>query len=854
MVRHLETGGDGQGDFFIDEWAAGNYDQGEFVLFNGKLYHASIATSSTPGTGTDWQLVGGGGGGGGVQFFDSLGGAAWPNPNPGITLLVDTSDDTLVGYTTDGATWTALEGQGPVTISTTTGENPLAGNAQWPDPPEGAVFINRLDGAGWIAEYTAGLLTWEPLPGGGSGTLYVGPTQGLPASGDPNSAGSPYRGGSYAGKTYPAGQFMVTPDAVWQLARDMNDFFHVVTGVDPVSQDVTDVPTMSAHGLKALRIKPVRYIDHFFDDATIMMNDPRFTTAGDWCLQDWNTATKQQVRINIYAGPAYGPPTSNLAWDQVQTLTSTIEFEWDPTLGGTPVPSWIKVYDFDKGHPTINTLTAPGIVPAVAAIINAKVGDLTLNTVDKLWWVYVRDPADPTQFIWLPGGGGSGHGFAGPKDLPSGDPRTDPKYSTGAGFANGEHLVTDTAVWFWNVNNPVLAALYTEPNATMLGHKNSLTGAIRNGEAAFGALLAGRKGSAVGEVLVSLDDLQAHVWDGATWVPGGTYSRAGGWVKEFDISSLPPIGVHQPGELLTIQTGGSLDWASATKQPSVLFGIITATATEPHEYLWAQIDAARLAATPPGSYYMIDHMPADGKIPATGSGLAGQDAAIGDWVVAVDSDQDSTSDVWHLVRHDRTPPISEWAQNTAYTRGDIVLLDMGGRPGRYGAYFAERAIPASNIPPGVPGHNVGWIEIGDGQAASHTDWLGGLSHRFTATHMTGDDPFVLMPETSIQIAKTRAGSQIRVSGTLSWYGGASFNIAELHVGVTDPGIKTPAPSDIHGHYFFNTGSQHNTAGFGGTLSGIPAGTHTLSLYWGTPHGSVSVDNNDFVTFDVWEVG
>jgi hypothetical protein len=72
-----------------------------------------------------------------------------------------------------------------------------------------------------------------------------------------------------------------------------------------------------------------------------------------------------------------------------------------------------------------------------------------------------------------------------------------------------------------------------------------------------------------------------------------------------------------------------------------------------------------LATVPPGGYYIVGHVPPDaqgnptGTTPVTSSGASmvvgiqpHTPVGIGDWLVAVDSNNDGVADRYHLVRHD----------------------------------------------------------------------------------------------------------------------------------------------------------------------------------------------------------
>jgi hypothetical protein len=51
----------------------------------------------------------------------------------------------------------------------------------------------------------------------------------------------------------------------------------------------------------------------------------------------------------------------------------------------------------------------------------------------------------------------------------------------------------------------------------------------------------------------------------------------------------------------------------------------------------------------PGEYLLVDDVPANGKVPALVLGAGGKPVAIGDWLVAIDSNQDQEADTWHLL-------------------------------------------------------------------------------------------------------------------------------------------------------------------------------------------------------------
>ena len=109
---------------------------------------------------------------------------------------------------------------------------------------------------------------------------------------------------------------------------------------------------------------------------------------------------------------------------------------------------------------------------------------------------------------------------------------------------------------------------------------------------------------------------------------------------------------------------------------SVLVGVIQEPAPEAHEFTWAQVTASP-GTFNPGGYLIIDHVPVDGMIPDTVPGFttstdAQRVVAVGDWLVAVDTDRDGTTDSYHRVRHDvRTAGLPS---TTGHQPGDVLTL------------------------------------------------------------------------------------------------------------------------------------------------------------------------------------
>ena len=267
---------------------------------------------------------------------------------------------------------------------------------------------------------------------------------------------------------------------------------------------------------------------------------------------------------------------------------------------------------------------------------------------------------------------------------------------------------------------------------------------------------------------------------------GSLYVGHGGaWVR-----MLPQIAAHAPGEVLTVETGGTVAWKSPTQQTSLLVGIISDPAPDPHEYLWSQINRPLAATFPPGSYLMIDHVPADGKIPSTGSGLAGVDIAVGDWMVAIDTNNDGNSDSWHLARHDRTMP-------------------------EFGL--------------------VAWIK-----------------HRFNTTFHTTSTPFVRVGGVTTQRFDIHNTCHVHVTGSINCWGGENHHGGfGFQLGAWSGG-PTVGPNAYDGVFWFHGGSHHNVP-LACTFHNVPRGNYEVSLWAKTELGGINMDAWDMVWFDVHTV-
>jgi len=125
-------------------------------------------------------------------------------------------------------------------------------------------------------------------------------------------------------------------------------------------------------------------------------------------------------------------------------------------------------------------------------------------------------------------------------------------------------------------------------------------------------------------------------------VIAGQQPPAAGW----EVLGAP--GGGNPGQVLTQTATGVPAWT--TPQRVGLYGVVAAQNTETHEYLWSDLVAA-LPNIPPGAYMIVDHVDTAPGIVVGGVNSA-TGATVGDWLVAIDGDNDGTSDAFHVVAHD----------------------------------------------------------------------------------------------------------------------------------------------------------------------------------------------------------
>jgi len=82
-----------------------------------------------------------------------------------------------------------------------------------------------------------------------------------------------------------------------------------------------------------------------------------------------------------------------------------------------------------------------------------------------------------------------------------------------------------------------------------------------------------------------------------------------------------------------------------------------------------------------------------GRVPSGVTGAAGKAVRIGDWMVAIDSDNDGTSDTFHVVSHDQPNPMPP---TVGHHVGDVLTVE-DPRTGTYGWQPVAPSAPPATI-------------------------------------------------------------------------------------------------------------------------------------------------------------
>lgn len=372
---------------------------------------------------------------------------------------------------------------------------------------------------------------------------------------------------------------------------------------------------------------------------------------------------------------------------------------------------------------------------AVAVVANAAGLPSAPNPGDQVFRLDTHHLYTWTGLAWEQD---SEHPFLGPVDVASGDPNDKAGF---VGTAQGDHVVTNTGVWFWNLD-PKIASNYFNPPppAVNLGWVADI--------AALGAVTRPDGSPAqVGDVVTILDfagtGTSVQIKNGPTiadWAVHPTFDASPNhWVREFAFNAapeLPPYAAIPADEVLTVDQPGVLKWALPTVDVPLF------TEAGPHSRgslveqggkLYFAASAVSKMTTVVGSWDISGEMPMVLPVPSGGG-----DAKIGllppNFIASI-----PIKDKGGTVH----PELLAMQPNKDFTLNLVGLPDQIGHPTRVTVKgvgddrYVELTFPALGVPNAftsrapvisgfvithatTPGVDPDWIEIRTGAGAGPT--------------------------------------------------------------------------------------------------------------------------------------
>ena len=274
---------------------------------------------------------------------------------------------------------------------------------------------------------------------------------------------------------------------------------------------------------------------------------------------------------------------------------------------GNGTPGWVRI-----GGARVTTSPNPSATPTTItpALSTPDAGDVFINTNDKMTWIY---DGENSQWLPLSSAAVSGLNLLGIIAAPNPDYELGTwELAAGGSLANGKFTISQLS----------------PGDLTLMPYDAG--GANHEVDILNMNIVAGDK-----IVMQSLTDPDVRILcDVQSVAP-----RTGGASNAFVFN----------GHIETSWQSGQ----SVAAPPSTMrFGL---EKYEPHQTAWADLAyELRKGQLTPGGYLMVDHIRDTGN-PALPGLPAATPMNIGDWLVALDSDGDGTSDRFHLVRHDKPP-------------------------------------------------------------------------------------------------------------------------------------------------------------------------------------------------------
>ena len=323
-------------------------------------------------------------------------------------------------------------------------------------------------------------------------------------------------------------------------------------------------------------------------------------------------------------------------------------------VGGTPVQQQ------DMG------VAPAGLAHSLASAFFGKRDDVFINTQDDKTWIYADDDGNGTPG-WVRIGGAKVTTSSNPSATPTTVTPALPTPDAGDVFIN----TNDQMTWIYDGENsqwlPLSSAAVSGFNLMGIIAAPNPDYEIGTWELAAGGNLANGKFTIS---QLSPGDLTIMPYD------------AGGANHEVDILNMnigpgdkivmqsltdPNVRILCDVQSVAVRAGGASNafvfnghietsWQSgqsvAAPPSTMRFGL---EKYEPHQTAWADLAyELQHGQLTPGGYLMVDHIRPTGN-PALPGIPAATPMNIGDWLVALDSDDDGTVDRFHLVKHDKPP-------------------------------------------------------------------------------------------------------------------------------------------------------------------------------------------------------
>ena len=304
---------------------------------------------------------------------------------------------------------------------------------------------------------------------------------------------------------------------------------------------------------------------------------------------------------------------------------------------GSGTPGWVRM-----GGAVVTTVSNPGETPTTTTVLSTPdAGDVFINTQDQMTWIY-----DGENGQWIPMGAAavSGLNLLGIVAAPN------PDYEVGS----------------WTMDNSLANGKFTisqRPPGDLTLMPYDANGVNQEIDIMNMNIGPGDK-----IVMQSLSDPDVRIM--------------------CDVQSL---GVRTPGSAFVFTGHIETSWQVAALRLPARCGSGWRSTSRTRRHGPTSRYELQHGQLTPGGYLMVDHIHQGGN-PALPGIPAATPMNVGDWLVALDSDGDGTSDRFHLVRHDK-PPVP------GLTIGEIKMWPTTTPPADHlmcdGSTIQRRDVPRS---------------------------------------------------------------------------------------------------------------------------------------------------------------